>query len=125
MGEIKTSWAKLSTQEKIDAYNAQIDNTVREHGRMLQNRRDLSPEEKNALQTEITENANNAKAEFAKEMNAQAQAENGAETQAANESGNVSGNESGNTSGNEAGNASEGSGDGPGNGSEGGMGAGE
>ncbi len=131
MREIKSSWSQLSPQEKMNAYNAQIDNTVESHGRMLKNRRDLSPEEKAELQAEITENAKNAKAEFAKEMEAQMKAEKGETSEtgetgengarSGSEVGMKSGSEMGNQSGSEAGNGGEG----PGNGCDGGVGAGE
>ena len=56
-------------QEKIDAFNAKMDESVIKHGKMLENRRDLSIEEKNEMQAEFTEKAKTAKKEFAEKMN--------------------------------------------------------
>lgn len=55
-------------EQKIEAFNAQMDDTVIAHGKMLNNRTDLSQEEKNEMQAEVTENSKRAKAEFAAEM---------------------------------------------------------
>lgn len=70
---ITSAWDSMTKQEKIDAFNAQVDSVVIKHGQMLNNRRDLSMEEKIALQTEITENAKNTKAEFAEKIEAESE----------------------------------------------------
>lgn len=59
---------KAEAEAKIEKYNSQIDDTVKAHGEMLKNRRDLPPEEKMEMQTEITENAKKSKEEFRTEM---------------------------------------------------------
>lgn len=59
---------KAEAEAKIEKYNNQIDDTVKAHGEMLKNRRDLSPEEKMEMQAEITENAKKSKEEFRTEM---------------------------------------------------------
>lgn len=55
-------------EQKVETFNAQMDDSVIAHGKMLNNRTDLSQEEKNEMQAEVTENAKKAKAEFAAEM---------------------------------------------------------
>lgn len=50
--------------QKVEAFNSQMDNTVIVHGKMLNGRSDLSQEEKNEMQAEVTENAQKAKQEF-------------------------------------------------------------
>ena len=72
MGGITSLWDKMTQEEKIEAFNAQIDNTVQEHRKMLEDRSDLSAEEKNEMQAEVTENAKNAKEKFAQKMQAEA-----------------------------------------------------
>lgn len=107
-----SAWDKMTKQEKIDTFNERIDNTVIEHGKMLNNRTDLSREEKNALQAEITENAKIAKEEFAQKMQAESEANNMKEGKEESTVENTS--ESNVSEG-----ISEGSSDGIGNGSEG------
>lgn len=62
---------KAEAEKKIEDFDNQIDSTVRAHGEMLKRRTDLSPDEKNELQTEITENAKKQKAEFREGMEKQ------------------------------------------------------
>ena len=125
MGKISSSWDNMTKQEKIDAFNAQIDNTVIKHGEMLKNRRDLSIQEKNEMQAEITENANIAKAEFAEKMQAEVEAENNNDMKEATMEDSVSeGVNEGATEGignSSEGNSSAGNGS-EGNGNSGGMG---
>jgi ElaB/YqjD/DUF883 family membrane-anchored ribosome-binding protein len=59
---------KAEAEKKIEDFDNRIDSTVRAHGEMLKRRTDLSPDEKNELQTEITENAKKQKAEFREGM---------------------------------------------------------
>ncbi len=59
---------KAEAEKKIEDFDNQIDSTVRAHGEMLKRRSDLSPDEKNELQTQITENAKKQKAEFREGM---------------------------------------------------------
>lgn len=72
MGGTTSLWDKMTQEEKIEAFNAQIDNIVQKHGKMLEDRSDLSAEEKNEMQAEVTENAKNAKKEFAQKMQTEA-----------------------------------------------------
>lgn len=77
----KMAIVNRSRQEKIEAFNRQINETVRKHGEMLQRRRDLSPEKKHLLQAEITENAKQEKEKFERMMEQEAQQELQQETE--------------------------------------------
>lgn len=55
---------KEMREKKLEEYDSQLFDTVKKHGEMLNRRTDLTQEEKNDMQTEVTENYKNAVAEY-------------------------------------------------------------
>lgn len=55
---------KEMREKKLEEYDSQLFDTVKKHGEMLDRRTDLTQEEKNDMQTEMTENYKKAVAEY-------------------------------------------------------------
>lgn len=55
---------KEMREKKLEEYDSQLFDTVKKHGEMLNRRTDLTQEEKNDMQTEVTENYKKAVAEY-------------------------------------------------------------
>lgn len=55
---------KEMREKKLEEYDSQLFDTVKKHGEMLDRRTDLSPDEKNEMQSEVTENYKKAVAEY-------------------------------------------------------------
>jgi len=55
---------KEMREKKLEEYDSQLFDTVKKHGEMLDRRTDLSPDEKNDMQSEVTENYKKAVAEY-------------------------------------------------------------
>jgi len=55
---------KEMREKKLEEYDSQLFDTVKKHGEMLDRRTDLTQEEKNDMQSEMTENYKKAVAEY-------------------------------------------------------------
>lgn len=55
-------------EDAVAKFEGQLFDTVVKHGEMLKNRRDISPDEKNELQAEITEKAKKSIEEYKKDL---------------------------------------------------------
>ena len=55
---------KEMREKKLEEYDSQLFDTVKKHGEILDRRTDLTQEEKNDMQTEMTENYKKAVAEY-------------------------------------------------------------
>ncbi len=55
---------KEMREKKLEEYDSQLFDTVKKHGEMLDRRTDLSQDEKNEMQSEVTENYKKAVAEY-------------------------------------------------------------
>ena len=55
---------KEMREKKLEEYDSQLFDTVKKHGEMLDRRTDLTQEEKNDMQAEMTENYKKAVAEY-------------------------------------------------------------
>lgn len=51
-------------EQKLEEYDSKLFDSVKKHGEMLEGRSDLSPEEKNDMQAEMTDNYKKAVAEY-------------------------------------------------------------